>query len=68
MRGLMNRQYFFAYFPAQGCLVHTSPKMLVNWYAKKKRRYGELSGRFIHPDLFGQKGHLQVAVTPVISR
>jgi hypothetical protein len=31
----MNLQYFFADFPAQGCLVHTSPEMLVNWYAKK---------------------------------
>ena len=27
--------YFFPYPRAQGCLVHTSPEMLVNWYAKK---------------------------------
>jgi hypothetical protein len=40
----------------------------VNWYAKKKRRYGEFYSRSDHSDLFGQKGHLKVAVTPVISR
>jgi hypothetical protein len=31
----MNLQYFFAYFPAQGWSVGTSPNMLVNWYARK---------------------------------
>ena len=30
---------FLAYFLAQGRSVHTFPEMLVNWYAKKKRRY-----------------------------
>src|SRR3984957_6914269 len=31
----MNLQYFFAYFPAAGWSVGTSPNMLVNWYASK---------------------------------
>jgi hypothetical protein len=31
----MNLQYFYAYFPAAGWSVGTSPNMLVNWYAKK---------------------------------
>ena len=31
----MNLQYFFAYFPAAGWSLGTSPNMLVNWYAKK---------------------------------
>ena len=31
----MNLQYFFAYFPAAGWSVGTSPNMLVNWYARK---------------------------------
>jgi hypothetical protein len=31
----LNLQYFFAYFPAAGWSVGTSPNMLVNWYAKK---------------------------------
>jgi hypothetical protein len=31
----MNLQYFYAYFPAAGWSVGTSPNMLVNWYARK---------------------------------
>jgi hypothetical protein len=31
----MNLQYFYAYFPAAGWSVGTSPNMLVNWYANK---------------------------------
>ena len=31
----MNLQYFYAYFPAAGWSVGTSPNMLVNWYASK---------------------------------
>lgn len=31
----MNLQYIFAYFPAAGWSVGTSPNMLVNWYASK---------------------------------
>ena len=41
------------------------PEMLVNWYAKKKRRVNFLVSRFI-PIYSGKKGNLQVAVTPVI--
>jgi hypothetical protein len=31
----MNLQYFYAYFPAEGWSVGTSPNILVNWYARK---------------------------------
>jgi hypothetical protein len=31
----MNLQYFYAYFPAAGWSVGTSPNMLVNWHARK---------------------------------
>ena len=31
----MNLQYFYAYFPAEGWSVGTSPNILVNWYARR---------------------------------
>jgi hypothetical protein len=87
----MNLQYFFAYFPAAGWSVGTSPNMLVNWYAKKSSntitfpiglnvskvmKIGPLPVKFavqgqympVHPDVFGQKWNLQLAVTPVIPK
>jgi hypothetical protein len=64
----MNLQYFFADFPCSGLLGPHIPRNARELVCQEERRYGEFYSRSIHPDLFGQKGHLQVAVTPIISR